>query len=61
MDGSYGFGYGAEGLRLNMTIPRLALGSLAFDGKDKLFHASAQAERFAGQEPRTHALVLVHW
>jgi uncharacterized protein involved in outer membrane biogenesis len=44
VDGSYGFGYGAQGLRLNMTIPRLALGSLGFDGKDKLFHASAQAE-----------------
>jgi hypothetical protein len=44
VDGSYGFGYGAEGLRLNVTIPRLALNSLAFDGKDKLFHASVQAE-----------------
>lgn len=44
VDGSYGFGYGAQGLRLNMAIPRLALDSLAFDGRDKLFHASAQAE-----------------
>ena len=43
VDGSYGFGYGAQGLRLNMVIPRLALNSLAFDGKDRLFHASAQA------------------
>lgn len=43
VDGSYGFGYGAEGMRLNMAIPRLSLNSLAFDGKDKLFHASAQA------------------
>lgn len=44
VDGSYGFGYGAEGLRLNMAIPRLVLNSLAFDGKDKLFHAGVQAE-----------------
>ncbi len=44
VDGSYGFGYGAEGLRLNMAIPRLALNSLGFDGEDRLFHAGVQAE-----------------
>ena len=42
VDGSYGFGYGAGGLRLNMTIPRLALNALAFDGQDRLLHAGAQ-------------------
>ncbi|HEX4636011.1 MAG TPA: DUF748 domain-containing protein, partial [Rhizomicrobium sp.] len=42
VDGSYGFGYGPQGLRLSMSIPRLALNGLAFDGKDKLLHASAQ-------------------
>ncbi|HWU54806.1 MAG TPA: DUF748 domain-containing protein, partial [Rhizomicrobium sp.] len=42
VEGSYGFGYGATGARLNMTIPRLALNELAFDGRDKLLHASAQ-------------------
>lgn len=42
VDGSYGFGYGAQGLRLSMIISRLALNGLAFDGKDKLLHAAAQ-------------------
>ena len=42
VDGSYGFGYGAQGLRLTMAIPKLALNNLGFDGKDKLLHATAQ-------------------
>jgi uncharacterized protein involved in outer membrane biogenesis len=42
VDGNYGFGYGAGGLRLNMAIPRLALNALTLDGQDKLLHASAQ-------------------
>ena len=42
VDGGYGFGYGAQGLRLNMTIARLVLNDLALDGKDKLLHGTAQ-------------------
>ena len=42
VDGGYGFAYGPQGLRLTMTIARLALNELAFDGKDKLLHAAVQ-------------------
>ena len=42
VDGSYRFGYDAQGLRLAAAIPRLALNDLAFDGKDRLLHATAQ-------------------
>jgi len=44
LDGSYGFGYGPGGLKWNMSIPRLALQGLAFDGRDALFHGAAQAD-----------------
>jgi len=44
LDGIYGFGYGPGGLKLNMSIPRLALQGLAFDGRDVLFHGAAQAD-----------------
>jgi hypothetical protein len=44
LDGSYGFGYGPGGLKLNMSIPRLALRGLAFDGRDVLFHGAAEAD-----------------
>ena len=45
VDGSYGFSYAGGLMRLVTTIPRLALDNLAFDGKDKLFHAAAQIDQ----------------
>jgi hypothetical protein len=45
LEGRYGFGFGADGLKLNMTLARLALAHLGFDGKDVMFHGAAVVDQ----------------
>jgi len=47
LKGSYGFSYGADGMRLTLAVPELLLDAIAFGGRDTLFHGAVQIERVA--------------
>lgn len=52
VNGAYGFGYGKNGISLNMAVPKLTLSDLDFDGRDTLFHGAVHVDEAAANVSR---------